>query len=60
MFFLLPNPRYPPPVSFQDAEQEEKKEEKGEKDQKKLKENETIPSSKVRSMQTLMKHLLPR
>ncbi len=37
MFFLLPNPRYPPPVSFQDAEQEEKKEEKGEKEQKKIK-----------------------
>ena len=37
MFFLLPNPRYPPPVSFQDAEQEEEKEEKGEKEQKKKK-----------------------
>ena len=37
MFFLLPNPRFPPPVPFQDAEQEEKKEEKGEKEQTKIK-----------------------
>ena len=60
MFFPLPNPRFP----FQDAEQEEKKEERVRKIRQKLKENETVPTSKeapmVRSMQTLTNVVVSR